>query len=184
MSALSGRLSRDFFNRPTLRVARELLGCYLVRKVGGRKIRARITETEAYVGPQDKANHAAYGRTPRTEVMFGKPGHYYIYLIYGMYYCLNIVTEKDGYPAAVLIRGVELVKPLPKVKTDGPGKLCRALKIDKRFNKEDAIVNNQLWLAKGKLSDKEKIARGKRINVSYAGGWQHKPWRFYIKKAQ
>lgn len=178
------RLVRAFFNRPTLQVARGLLGCYLVRKVGRKLARARITETEAYIGPKDKANHASYGRTPRTDVMFGKPGHYYVYLIYGMYYCLNVVTEKDGYPAAVLIRGVELEKPSAKVKTDGPGKLCRALQIDKSFNKADAIMNQQLWLESGNLSKNEKVVTGKRINVPYAGGWQNKPWRFYIKKTQ
>lgn len=176
------KIDRAFFNRPTLKVARQILGCYLVRKIGNKKIRARITEVEAYVGLQDKASHASRGRTPRNEVMFGEPGIYYVYLIYGIYYCLNIVTDKYSYPAAVLIRGVELAKPLSKIKTDGPGKVCRVLQVDKRFNKKDAIKNKQLWFEKGQLAKGEKMMAGKRIGVNYAGGWQHKPWRFYIKK--
>ncbi len=189
------KLKRSFFNQPTIKVARQLLGCYLARRIGSKVIRARITETEAYVGPRDKASHASRGRTARNEVMFSKPGYYYIYLIYGMYYCLNVVTEKDGYPAAVLIRGVELInKPNVKnvqldqnnfadnIRIEGPGRVCRALRVDKHFNKADAIVNKQLWLEKGKLGKQEKIATGKRINVPYAGPWQHKLWRFYIKK--
>src|SRR3989344_7227500 len=116
------KLNREFFNRNTVVVARELLGKYLVRKIGSKIVRAKITETEAYCGPRDLACHASRGMTPRTKVMFGPPGRAYIYLIYGMYHCLNIVTEKEGYPAAVLIRGCELA--------DGPGKTCRDLKID------------------------------------------------------
>ncbi len=99
------KLSRQFFNRPTLQVAKELLGKFLVYKINEEIIAAMITETEAYIGPRDLASHASHGKTPRTEVMFGPPGHAYIYLIYGMYHCFNIVTERDGYPAAVLIRG-------------------------------------------------------------------------------
>lgn len=102
------KLSRSFFNRPTLRVARDLLGKFLVRKIGRKVIIAMITETEAYCGPNDLASHASRGRTARTEVMFGPPGHAYVYLIYGMYHCLNVVTEREGCPAAVLIRSCEL----------------------------------------------------------------------------
>ena len=97
-----------FFNRSTLAVAKELLGKFLVRKTGEGTIEGMITEVEAYIGPEDKASHAARGRTPRTEVMFGGPGIWYVYMIYGMYHCLNIVTEKEGYPAAILIRSVTL----------------------------------------------------------------------------
>ena len=100
------KLKREFFNRDTVVVAQELLGKYLVRKINGKIVKFRITETEAYCGSKDLACHASKGMTPRTKVMFGPPGHAYIYLIYGMYYCLNIVTEKEGYPAAVLIRAV------------------------------------------------------------------------------
>src|SRR3989338_6335159 len=102
------KLKHEFFNRKTLLVARELLGKYLVRKIGNKTIRAKIVETEAYCGPDDLACHASRGLTPRTKVMFGPPGHAYVYLIYGMYHCLNIVTEKKRWPAAVLIREVEL----------------------------------------------------------------------------
>ncbi|MBX4190313.1 DNA-3-methyladenine glycosylase, partial [Candidatus Parcubacteria bacterium] len=116
------KLDRQFFEQKTLKVARELLGKYLVRRIGNKVIAAKITETEAYCGPNDKACHASKGRTSRTEVMFGKAGHAYVYLIYGMYHCLNIVTEKENYPAAVLIRGIGSI--------NGPGKLCRELKID------------------------------------------------------
>src|SRR3989338_6256216 len=100
------KLKREFFNRDTVVVAQELLGKYLVRKINGKIVKFRITETEAYCGSKDLPCHASKGMTPRTNVMFGPPGHAYIYLIYGMYYCLNIVTEKEGYPAAVLIRAV------------------------------------------------------------------------------
>jgi len=124
------KLPRKFFEKKTLRVAKELLGCFLIRRIGRRKIVARIIETEAYCGPKDLANHASKGRTPRTEIMFGQAGYAYVYLIYGMYYCLNIVTERPGFPAAVLIRSI---KPILNIsgKTDGPGKLCRELKISK-----------------------------------------------------
>src|SRR3989338_4545193 len=98
------RIKRVFFSKSTLEVARGLLGCYLVRRMGNRVIRVRIIETEAYVGPKDKASHASRGSTPRTQVMFGKPEYLYVYLVYGMHYCLNVVTEREGYPAAVLIR--------------------------------------------------------------------------------
>src|SRR3989344_3265504 len=100
-------LDEKFFNRKTLAVARDLIGCFLVRRFKGKTFRLKITETEAYIGPHDLASHASKGRTARTEIMFGKAGTLYIYFIYGMYYMLNIVTEKAGYPAAVLIRGVE-----------------------------------------------------------------------------
>ena len=190
------RIKRVFFSKSTLEVARGLLGCYLVRRMGNRVIRVRIIETEAYVGPKDKASHASRGSTPRTQVMFGKPGYLYVYLVYGMHYCLNVVTEREGYPAAVLIRGCRLPRQ-PRMSIlvpygtkidnkefviNGPGKACRALKIDKRLNGEDSVVSRQLWFERGKLRRGESIASGKRIGVAYAGAWQHKPWRFWIKK--
>lgn len=200
------RLERDFFNQQTLQVAQELLGCYVVRKIGEHKVRARIIETEAYVGPHDQANHAARGRTPRTEIMFGQAGCLYVYLIYGMYYCLNVVTEKEGYPAAILIRGITIDdkksarflkrahlktigqrKRSPNNQTsgelivNGPGKVCRLLRINKRLNGEDAITSRQLWFEHGRLLREESIVAAKRIGVAYAGKWQHKLWRFFIK---
>lgn len=168
------RLKRNFFNRDTLIVAQELLGKYLVRKIGGKITRSKITETEAYCGPADLACHASKGLTPRTKVMFGPPGHAYVYLIYGMYHCLNIVTEKEGYPAAVLIRGVELDG------LNGPGKLCRGLKIDKRLNEADICLSKELWTEEGENISYSKIKKSKRIGVDYAGKWKDKLWRFSL----
>ena len=168
------KLKRNFFNRDTVIVAQELLGKHLVRKIGNKIVRVKITETEAYCGPTDLACHASKGMTPRTKVMFGLPGHAYIYLIYGMYHCLNIVTEKEGYPAAVLIRGVELEG------MDGPGKLCRGFKIDTRFNEADICLSKELWVEDGEEIPKNKIRKSKRIGVEYAGKWKDKLWRFSL----
>lgn len=189
------KLKNNFFNRPTLIVAKELLGKYLVRKIKGKIIRAKITETEAYCGPRDLASHASRGLTERTKTMFGPPGRAYVYLIYGMYHCFNVVTEKDGYPAAVLIRGVELEQQ-PKLKfkilnlklpsnkrLDGPGRLCRELKIDKKLNNIDLRKSKELWIESANRRKRErplKIKRGKRIGVDYAGKWKNKLWRFYV----
>lgn len=189
------RITRDLFNRPTLTVAKELLGKFLVRRMGNKVVTAMITETEAYVGPRDRASHASRGRTARTEVMFGPPGHAYIYLIYGMYYCFNVVTERKNYPAAVLIRGVRLqgigssknlkLNPEPhtlNASLNGPGKLCRYFKIDKSLNAEDLIISRKLWLEdRGVKIQPNQIKRGKRIGIDYAGVYKHKPWRFYVK---
>lgn len=168
-------LKRNFFNRDTVIVAKELLGKYLCRKVGSKIVRVKITETEAYCGMKDKACHASKGLTPRTKIMFGSPGHAYIYMIYGMYYCLNFVTEEKGNPSAVLIRGVENL--------NGPGKLCRELKIDKKLNGVDICKSKELWIESVSWQTKEKppvIKRGKRIGVDYAGKWKDKLWRFYV----
>mgnify|MGYP001602773756 CR=1 FL=1 len=167
-------LSKNFFNRSTLNIAQELLGKFLVRKMGRGEISGMITEVEAYVGPHDKASHASRGKTKRTKVMFGKPGHWYLYLIYGMHYCLNIVTEEENYPAAVLIRSVDGV--------EGPGRVCRHFRIDKRLNEKPASKETGLWIEnRGVKVDRRKIKRGKRIGVDYAGKWKNKPWRFYFK---
>jgi len=155
-------------------VAKELLGRFLVRKMGRKKIRAMITETEAYCGPRDLASHASRGRTKRTEVMFGPPGHAYVYLIYGMYYCLNIVTEAENYPAAVLIRAVDACG------VNGPGKLCRFLKIDKSLNGEDLTRSRRLWVEEGAKIKPNQIGRSKRIGVNYAESYKNKLWRFHI----
>ena len=136
-------------------------------------ISAMITEVEAYVGPEDKASHASKGRTPRTEVMFGKPGYWYVYLIYGMHYCLNIVTEEKDYPAAILIRGVEDIS--------GPGRVTKYVGIDKGFNAMSASKKTGLWIEdRGAVIKPSQIKRGKRIGVDYAGEWKDKLWRFYI----
>lgn len=170
-----GRLSRKFFARPTLMVASELLGKFLVRKIGRKTIEVMITEIEAYCGQKDLASHASRGRTKRTEVMFGPAGHVYVYLIYGMYYCLNIITEAEGYPAAVLIRAVDACG------VNGPGKLCRFLKIDKRLNGEDLIKSKKLWVENRGIKIKPgQIRRSSRVNIGYAGAYKDKPWRFTL----
>lgn len=174
-------LRRSFFQKPTVEVAQNLLGCFLVRRIGRKILRGKIIETEAYAGLNDKASHAARGRTPRTEIMFGGAGYFYIYLIYGMYYCLNVVTEKAGYPAAVLIRGVVVSGKNVKL-LNGPGKVCRYFKIDKRLNGQNVAIGKNLWLEKGKPNKPSKIIKAKRAGVDYAGKWQHKKWRFILDK--
>ncbi|MDP3770180.1 MAG: DNA-3-methyladenine glycosylase [bacterium] len=167
-------VSSKFFDRPTLDVAKELLGTFLVRKKGDMIISSMITDVEAYVGPTDRASHASRGRTLRTEVMFGKPGCWYIYLIYGMYYCLNIVTEKQDYPAAILIRGVEGIS--------GPGRVSRHFKIHTSLNALPANHKTGLWIEdRGIKIHPHHIKHGTRIGVDYAGRrWKDKKWRFYL----
>ena len=177
-------IPQKFFDRPTLDVAKDILGKFLVCKKEDDTIAVMITEVEAYVGPKDKASHASRGKTPRTSVMFGKPGYWYVYLIYGMHYCVNIVTEKEEYPAAILIRGVEGIS--------GPGRVAKYFGIDKTFNAKLASKKSGLWIEdRGiKLSagggsaiggKPRHIRRGKRIGVDYAGAWKDKLWRFYIR---
>lgn len=173
------RLKRNFFNRNTVTVARQLLGKNLCRRIGGRVIKAKITETEAYCGTRDLACHASKGLTPRTKIMFGPPGHAYVYMIYGMYHCLNFVTEKEGNPSAVLIRGIEF----KSLKISGPGRLCRELKIDKKLNGTDLCKSKEIWVESAgwrRRDGLKNIKRGKRIGVDYAGRWKDKLWRFYI----
>lgn len=170
-----GKLTRKFFNRSTLTVAKELLGKFLVRKIGKKIITAMITETEAYCGPNDLASHASRGRTKRTMVMFGPPGHVYVYLIYGMYHCFNIVTEKEDYPAAVLIRAVDAIG------INGPGKLCRYFQINHSLNLKDLTVSKRLWVEDHKIKIKpSQIKRSPRIGVGYAGPYKDKLWRFIL----
>jgi DNA-3-methyladenine glycosylase len=180
------RLTRDFFFRPTLAVARELLGKILIRRQGRQTKIVRISEVESYIGQGDKACHASRGRTPRCEVMFGQPGIAYVYMIYGMYHCLNIVTEKTGFPAAVLIRGGQILDPEDGYKTisvlDGPGKLCRELNISRQENGEDLTISRQLFLAEdGWKPKRDQIRTTPRIGIDYAGEDAKKPWRYIIK---
>jgi DNA-3-methyladenine glycosylase len=171
-------LPRSYFNRPTVRVARSLIGKYLVRVVDGRTIEGKILEVEAYVGSQDKACHASKGRTQRTDVMFGPGGVAYIYLIYGMYHCLNVVTEREEFPSAVLIRAIEIDGAL----IDGPGRLCRALQIDRRLNHVDLTTGESLWFEdRGILVKKGDVGSHPRIGVDYAGKWAEKLWRFRLR---
>jgi len=178
------RLNKNFYTQPTLKLSRQLLGKFLVRKIGGKTIVGKIIETEGYVGPNDLASHASRGRTKRTELMFGPNGYWYIYLIYGIYYCLNIVTEKNDYPAAILIRAVQPISGLKTdLKTDGPGKLCRAFKIDKKLNGSPAFgKKSRLWIEdRGVKIEAGQIKKTPRIGIDYAGAYKNKPWRFYIK---
>ena len=173
-------LPRIYFNRPTLTVARSLVGKYLIRCIDSREIAGKIIEVEAYVGSQDKACHAAKGRTQRTEVMFGPAGFAYVYLIYGMYHCLNVVTEREEFPSAVLIRAIELNAEL----IDGPGRLCRALEIDRRLNRVDLTVGESLWFEdRGGVVGRGTVGAYPRIGVDYAGMWAKKLWRFRLLTA-
>lgn len=170
-------LSRAYFNRPTVQVARSLIGKFLVRSCNGRELAGKIIEVEAYVGPQDKACHASKGRTARTDVLFGPPGISYVYLIYGMYHCLNVVTERTEFPAAVLIRAIEIEGEL----IDGPGRLCRAMQIDRSLNRWNMTDGNQLWFEDRSVAvRKSDVGAFTRIGVDYAGKWAKKPWRFRL----
>ena len=178
------KLSRSFYARPTIVVARELLGKLLVHEA---RI-ARIVETEAYLGPHDRACHSARGMTSRNAPMFGPPGHAYVYMIYGMYFCLNVVTEPEGRACAVLIRAVEPVRNVTG-KTNGPGLLCRAMGIDGRLNGHD-LLSDDFFIAEdalvtgthnGKSSRPPfRIVKRPRIGVDYAGPWARRLLRFYI----
>jgi DNA-3-methyladenine glycosylase len=183
-------LTRSFYDRPTLEVARDLLGKTLVRMTPAGGMALRIVETEAYVGENDKACHASKGMTDRNRVMFGEPGHAYVYFIYGMYHCLNLVTEREGFPAAVLIRAGQPIYGLPEMvarrKTakpieiaSGPGKLCMALDIDRQLNGVDLCQKGPLYVEDGYTPS--DIVSCPRIGVDYAGEHKDLPWRFYIK---
>ena len=164
-------LDRAFFSRPTLVVARELLGCKLYHRSGAEVGQGRIVEVEAYTN--DAASHARHARrTPRNAVMFGPPGHAYIYSIYGMYLCLNAVTEVEGVPAAVLIRGLDGIDG-----ADGPARLCRALGITRAQNAVDLTTDDTLWIAPGRPRRKERIIQTTRIGIRVATDL---PWRFYL----
>lgn len=175
-------LKRSFYSsNDTLKIAKSLLGCVLVRKVGRKEIRGMITEVEAYMGEDDLASHASKGRTPRTELMFGEAGHAYIYLVYGMYHCLNIVTGKKDFPSAVLIRAASF-DDIEYKKTNGPGKLCKVLEIDKQLNGIDVTLGEKLWIEEGIRIHEKKIKASPRIGVAYAGHSASNPWRFYIEE--
>lgn len=170
-------LPREYFYRPTLEVARSLVGKYLVREQDGRLMAGRIVEVEAYIGTEDKACHASKGRTARTDVLFGPPGHAYVYLCYGMYEMLNVVTEQEGFPAAILLRAVECEGTL----IDGPGRLTRAFDIDRRLNRCDLTLGHSLWFEdRGEALQAGLLNCHPRIGVDYAGEWAHKPWRFRL----
>ncbi len=179
-------LSRDFFDRPTLKVAKEILGKYLLRETQAGVIHTRIVDVEAYVGPEDRASHASRGRTKRTDIMFGPSGFIYVYLIYGMYHCLNLVTDRIDYPAAILIRGIEVIEkdngPLDvPIRIQGPGRVTRFLEIDKNLNGIDATLGKLVWVEdRGAHVSPKKIQKRTRVGVEYAGTWANKPWRFCL----
>lgn len=197
-------LPLDFYARPTLTVARDLLGQRLVRKLDGQRLSGLIVETEAYIGPHDSASHAYLKRnSSRAQVMFGPPGRTYIYFIYGMHFMLNLVTEAASFPAAVLIRaiepqkGVELMEinrslasspprllaasPSPRL-TNGPAKLCQALRIDKKLNDWNVTLGQNLWLEAAPAPLADAIITGPRVGIDYAQPEDRAaPWRFWLR---
>ena len=166
------RLKREFFIRDVLDVAPDLIGKNMVIRLHDGTIgRYKVTEVEAYRGSEDRACHAFKGRTPRTEIMFHEGGRLYIYLIYGMYWMLNVVTGVENDPQAVLIRGVE--------NYPGPGKITKAFGIDISFYGEDLVTSERIWFENNGFSP--EIKNGSRIGIDYAGElWMSKPWRYYI----
>ncbi|HET9951089.1 MAG TPA: DNA-3-methyladenine glycosylase [Candidatus Eisenbacteria bacterium] len=186
-------LPRSFYARPTLTVARELLGCVVARRLpDGEVLRGRIVETEAYVGEEDKACHARAGRTPRTEVLYGPPGIAYVYLTYGMHHLLNAVTEREGFPAAVLVRAAEPLEGIPRMArargtdrphllTSGPAKLCQALGLDLRQNRSD-LRGKDLWFEEGAGVADRAVGTSPRIGCESAPPpWDRMPWRLFEK---
>ena len=176
---MSRRLPRRFYDRDTVTVAKELLGMELVHRVGGIERVGRIVEVEAYLGEHDLAAHSSRGRTPRTEVMFGPPGYVYVYLIYGMHFCMNVVTEKAGHAAAVLLRALEPVQNLEE-RTQGPALLCRAMGIDKGFNGHD-LLSDDLFIRSPSSRGAVRIVSTPRIGVDYAGHWARRLLRFHVR---
>jgi DNA-3-methyladenine glycosylase len=190
------KLKRAFYERDTLMVARELLGMYLVHNSKEGTSVGIIVEAEAYIGPNDAASHAYRGRTSRNEVMFGPGGYAYVYFIYGMHYCFNIVTQKADFPAAVLVRALEPVegidlmarrRGIPQITgktqinlTNGPAKLCEAMGIDKSVNGAD-LCGNELFITTPEKPASFKIITTPRINIDYAGEAIEYPWRFLAK---
>ncbi len=188
------KLPPEFYSRKhTLLIAKELLGkLIVVPDEAGNRVSAMIVETEAYLGPDDRAAHSFGGRrTPRNEVMYGMAGHVYVFFVYGMYYQFNVVCGPVDTPHAILIRGVEPVEGIGKMRerrgdmkdrnlTSGPGKLCIAMAIDKSLNGED-LLGARVWLEDHQTFKKSQIAAGKRVGIDYAGEDAEKPWRFWLK---
>ena len=183
------KLNPGFYDRPTLDVAVDLIGKVLVRALPQGQVAGKIVETEAYVGEDDLACHASKGRTPRTEVMFGPPGSAYVFLVYGFHCCLNAVTERSGYPAAVLIRAIEPVDGVELMRANranaskdsdigsGPAKLCQAMAIDKALNGV-GLDEDRLWIEDRRLESGHVLA-SPRIGVDYAGEYRDTLWRFF-----
>jgi DNA-3-methyladenine glycosylase len=189
------RLTHQFFDRPALQVARELLGMRLVRLENGQRIAGTIIETEAYRGEEDLGCHCRAGRTPRTQVLYGPPGHAYVYFTYGMHWMLNFVAEPRDFPAAILIRaiqpceGLEIIagrrgKQPRKNWTDGPGKICQALNIDQRFNSADlCAANATLFVEQGQPISDSNVTIGPRVGLNNVPEpWKSIPWRFLVNE--
>lgn len=168
-------LGKEFFDRDTAKVARELIGKYLVRKVGNKISREMVTETEAYIGPHDLASHSSRGKTERNKIMFMRAGTIYVYFTYGMHWMLNIVTEKEGYPAAVLIRGTENIS--------GPARITKAFKINKNLNGKPLGKKSGLWIEDcGTKISSRKILRATRVGIDRVDPiWRDKKLRFILK---
>jgi DNA-3-methyladenine glycosylase len=173
------KLRRTFYDRDTIAVARDLLGKFLVHASHSVERIGRIVEVEAYLGPHDLAAHSSKGITDRTKVMFGPPGRAYVYLIYGMYHCMNVVTEEEGHGSAVLLRAVEPMKNV-KGRTQGPGLLCQAMHIDRRLNAHD-LLSDDFYIAAPPGSEPLAIVKRQRVGVGYAGHWARRHLRFYVK---
>lgn len=181
----SVKLDRDFYLRPTLKVANDLIGKFLIYKSPAGLISARLVEVEAYIGEDDPACHAAVGKTRRNYIMYGQGGHSYIYFIYGMYYCLNVVTENEGYPAAVLIRGAVPAEGIDIMRshyksgennflTNGPGKICKAFGLTKKQNGLD-LTGDRLYL-EDRAYNPVKIMHSTRIGINKG---TDRKWRFF-----
>lgn len=192
----SRKLTRPLYAQPTLKVARQLIGKRLVRRIGGRRLAGIIVETEAYMGPTDVASHSRHGEQSRAAPMFGKPGYAYIYFTYGMHHCFNVVTEPPGSGTAVLIRALEPTEGLALMRrhrqtgnereitdhelTNGPGKLCQALALDRTLNRTD-LLSNVLWLEEGIKVHPGQVGTSARVGIRE--GREH-PWRFYLKDSR
>ncbi|TYB31190.1 MAG: DNA-3-methyladenine glycosylase [Candidatus Mcinerneyibacterium aminivorans] len=193
-------LNKKFYRHKTLRVAKNLIGKYLVREIDGKKLRVKIVETEAYLGKSDKASHAFKNkRTDRTKYLYRCGGTVYIYLIYGIYYCLNIVTSSVYKPHSVFIRAAEPIEGIKEMKqfrkknindlkelTNGPSKLCQSLKLDKTFNgKKVYNPDSELVIMSSENVEKNyKINKSPRINIDYAREDKDKKWRFYLSNSE
>jgi len=187
------RLPRSFYAQPTRHLAKALLGCRLVRKLDGQRVSGVIVETEAYIGENDLACHARAGRTARTEVMYGRPGLAYVYFTYGMHWLLNVVSEPADFPAAVLIRAIEPVEGLVAMQaargprpigelTNGPAKLCQALRIDRTVNGVDLTsARSEVWIEADRTVSARSIRSGPRVGLGRTPEpWLSKPWRYWI----
>lgn len=173
------RLIQRFYRRDTLEVARDLLGCVLCRRVSrGLVLRGRIVEVEAYDGPDDRASHAHCGRSGRNAPMFARGGMAYVYRIYGVHHCFNVVTGARDYPAAVLIRATE--PPVIERSASGPGRLCRAFEIDQGLD-GCSLSGRELWLEAGPALAHRQVRRTPRIGVDYAGSWARRAYRFVVR---